>query len=353
MARILVTGGAGYVGSVCCAELLRLGCHSVTVVDDLSTGFRESVPAGAAFVQLNIGDRSGLQSLLRSACFDVVFHFAAKALIPESVTDPGPFFQQNVAAGITLLETLRAAGIRKFIFSSSAAVYGTPRRTPIEEDDPKQPVNSYGATKWIFEQLLAQYARAYDWSVIAFRYFNAAGATPELGERHDPETHLIPLLLEAAAGERESCSLYGDDYETPDGTCLRDYVHVLDIARAHICGLAALDGACFRAYNVGLGSSYSVRQVCEKVAQVVGRPLPMQVEGRRAGDPPVLCASPSRIKRELRWEPKHSSLEEIISSAWEWKRWHPRASAACPRESSPTAAEHRGQLVEHAHVDRS
>ncbi|HYX68637.1 MAG TPA: UDP-glucose 4-epimerase GalE, partial [Terriglobales bacterium] len=291
MAKVLATGGAGYVGSICCAELLRLG-HSVTVVDDLSTGFRESVPAGAAFVQLDLGDRAGMESLLRGATFDVVFHFAARALIPESVSDPGVFFQQNVAAGITLLEALRAARIRNFVFSSSAAIYGTPPRTPIDEDDPKQPVNSYGTTKLMFEQVLESYARAYGWSVIAFRYFNAAGATAELGERHDPETHLIPLLLEAATGERESCSLYGDDYETPDGTCLRDYVHVLDIARAHVCGLQALGPPRMRAYNIGLGTSYSVGQVWQAAEQVSGRTIPVRVEGRRAGDPPVLCANP-------------------------------------------------------------
>lgn len=327
MAKVLATGGAGYVGSICCAELLRLG-HSVTVVDDLSTGFRESVPAGAAFVQLDLGDRARMESLLRGASFDVVFHFAARALIPESVSDPGIFFQQNVAAGITLLEALRAARIRNFIFSSSAAIYGTPPRTPIDEDDPKQPVNSYGTTKLMFEQVLESYARAYGWSVIAFRYFNAAGATAELGERHDPETHLIPLLLETAAGERESCSLYGDDYETPDGTCLRDYVHVLDIARAHACGLQALGPPRMRAYNIGLGTSYSVRQVWQAVEQVSGRTVPVRVEGRRAGDPPVLCANPRRIMQELGWRPEHSSLQEIIGSAWEWKRQHTRAKVA-------------------------
>jgi UDP-glucose 4-epimerase len=327
MAKVLATGGAGYVGSICCAELLRLG-HSVTVVDDLSTGFRESVPAGAAFVQLDLGDRAGMESLLRGATFDVVFHFAARALIPESVSDPGVFFQQNVAAGITLLEALRAARIRNFVFSSSAAIYGTPPRTPIDEDDPKQPVNSYGTTKLMFEQVLESYARAYGWSVIAFRYFNAAGATAELGERHDPETHLIPLLLEAATGERESCSLYGDDYETPDGTCLRDYVHVLDIARAHVCGLQALGPPRMRAYNIGLGTSYSVGQVWQAAEQVSGRTIPVRVEGRRAGDPPVLCANPRRIMQELGWRPEHSSLQEIIGSAWEWKRQHTRAKVA-------------------------
>src|SRR5712672_1320669 len=200
MANVLVTGGAGYVGSVCCAELLR-GGHSVTIVDDLSTGCREAVPLGAAFFQVDIGNQSAMQSLVSHIRFDAVFHFAAKALIPESMSNPGMFFQHNVASGIVMLEVLRGAGITNFVFSSSAAVYGTPQRVPIEEDDPKKPVNSYGETKLIFEQILQWYAQAYGWSVVAFRYFNAAGATLDLGERHNPETHIIPLLLQVASGE--------------------------------------------------------------------------------------------------------------------------------------------------------
>ncbi|HXB20529.1 MAG TPA: UDP-glucose 4-epimerase GalE [Candidatus Solibacter sp.] len=318
MANVLVTGGAGYVGSVCCAELLRQG-HAVTVVDDLSTGFRISVPKGAAFFELNIGDRAGMESLVSNIRFDVVFHFAAKAKIPESVSNPGLYFQENVSAGITMLEVLRAADIRNFVFSSSAAVYGTPERIPIHEDDPKKPVNSYGETKLIFEQILRWYAEAYGWSVIAFRYFNAAGATADLGERHDPETHLIPLLLQAAAGEREFFSIHGADYDTPDGTCLRDYVHVLDIASAHIASLQKMNRPDMVSYNIGLGHSYSVRQVCNVVEKVLGLHIPVRLSGRRSGDPAVLCASPERIVRELGWSPKHSSLEEIISSAWQWK----------------------------------
>src|SRR5215471_5028821 len=236
MANTLVTGGAGYVGSVCCAELLRLG-HSVTVVDDLSTGFREAVPSGATFVQLDIGDAVAIRQLAARSKFDAVFHFAAKALIPESVSNPGVFFQGNVASAVNMLEALRAAGIKNFVFSSSAAVYGAPETTPIDEDAAKRPVNSYGETKLIFEQILRWYASAYGWSVVAFRYFNAAGGTLELGERHEPETHLIPILLQVAGRERECFEIYGDDYRTPDGTCQRDFVHVLDIANAHILAL--------------------------------------------------------------------------------------------------------------------
>ena len=319
MANVLVTGGAGYVGSVCCAELLRLG-HSVTIVDDLSTGHRDAVPSGAAFFQVDIGNQSAMQSLVSHIRFDAVFHFAAKALVPESVKNPGIFFQQNVASGITMLEVLRAAGIKNFVFSSSAAVYGTPERVPIEEDDSKNPVNSYGETKLMFERALEWYARAYGWSVTALRYFNAAGATGELGERHQPETHIIPLLLQAAAGERKVFNIYGDEYDTPDGTCLRDYVHVLDIASAHICALQRLNIAGLRAYNIGLGQSYSVREVCTAAAEITGRPIALRVSARREGDPDVLCASPERIMNELDWRPQHSSLREIIGSAWQWKR---------------------------------
>jgi UDP-glucose 4-epimerase len=326
MADVLVTGGAGYVGSVCCAELLRLG-HHVTIVDNLSTGFKQAIPAGADFFQLDIGDRRALQSLVQNRKFDVVFHFAAKALIPESVRNPGIFFEQNVASGITMLEVLREAGINNFVFSSSAAVYGIPEKTPIEEGDRKEPVNSYGETKLIFERILKWYAQAYGWSVIAFRYFNAAGATAELGERHDPETHIIPLLLQAAAHERDEFSIFGDDYPTPDGTCLRDYVHVLDIARAHICALQKMNQPGMNSYNIGLGKNYSVRQICNAVEEVVGTPVRVRVAQRREGDPSVLCASPQRIMQELGWRPEHSSLTEIISSAWRWKLGHLESQA--------------------------
>src|SRR5262249_35955360 len=311
MANVLVTGGAGYVGSVCSAELLRLG-HSVTVVDDLSTGFKDAVPAKAGFVQMDIGDVRRIKSLAGDLKFDVVFHFAAKALIPESVRNPGFFFEQNVASSITMLEAMRSVGLKNLVFSSSAAVYGTPAQTPIDEDCPKNPVNSYGETKLMLERVLDWYTKAYSWSVIAFRYFNAAGATPELGERHDPETHIIPLLLQAAAGERDSFTIYGDDYDTPDGTCLRDYVHVLDIAQAHICALQKFNQPGMRAFNIGLGTSYSVRQICREAEKVTGRSISIRIGPRRAGDPPVLCASPSRLTQDLHWKPEHSSLQEIL-----------------------------------------
>lgn len=317
MANILVTGGAGYVGSVCCAELLGLG-HNVTVVDDLSTGFRDAVPDGVEFYQSDIGDRAALREIMQSRKFDAVFHFAAKALIPESVSNPGVFFERNVASGIAMLEVLREAGIRNFVFSSSAAVYGDPEKVPIEEDSQLRPMNSYGLTKLMMEQILEWYARAYGWSAIAFRYFSAAGATAERGERHDPETHVIPLLLDAAAGERPSFSIYGNDYSTPDGTCLRDYVHVVDIARAHICALKKLGQPGMRAYNIGTGVGYSVSELCVAAEKVTGRRIPLRIADRRQGDPPALCASPRRIMDELGWKPERSSLEEILESAWAW-----------------------------------
>lgn len=319
MAKVLVTGGAGYVGSVCCAELLRLG-HSVTVIDDLSTGFKDAVPAKADFVQLDISDGAAIEALARRSRFDAVFHFAAKALVPESVTNPGFFFRHNVASTISMLEALRASGITKFVFSSSAAVYGIPEGASIVEESPKNPVNAYGETKLMIERVLDWYARAYGWSVLAFRYFNAAGATEELGERHEPETHIIPLLLGAACGEQDSFTICGDDYPTPDGTCLRDYVHVLDIAQAHICALDHMKRPGMRAFNIGLGESYSVRQICRAVERITGRLIPLRLGPRRLGDPPVLCAGPERIMEELGWRPKHSSLDEIIGSAWRWKQ---------------------------------
>lgn len=319
MANVLVTGGAGYVGSVCSAELLKQE-HSVTVVDDLSTGFRDAVPAGAAFTTLDIGDAAGVYALAVQKRFDAVFHFAAKALIPESVTNPGVFFQRNVAFGITMLEALRAAGVKKFVFSSSAAVYGIAGSSPIDEDAPKAPLNSYGESKLIFEQVLRRYAEAYGWSVFAFRYFSAAGATAEHGERHEPETHLIPLVLDAAAGERECFSIYGDDYQTPDGTCLRDFVHVLDIANAHILALKKMGEPGMRCYNIGTGCSYSVREIVSEAERITGRKINARVAARRAGDPAILCASPERIIEELGWTPEHSSLDEIMQSAWRWKQ---------------------------------
>ena len=319
MARILVTGGAGYVGSVCCGQLLAQG-HSVEVVDDLSTGFADAVPPGAVLHPIGIEDREGLSRVLGRNRFKTVFHFAAKASVPESVADPGPFFHTNVGKGIALLESLRAHGIRNFVFSSSAAVYGTPEGTTIPEECAKKPVNPYGESKLMFEEILASYASAYGWSVIAFRYFNACGAEADWGERHAPETHIIPLLMQTASRRRPFFELFGTDYETPDGTCQRDFVHVLDIAKAHLLGMRRIDEPGFRTYNIGTGKSRSVKQVHEAAEKVSGRPIPIRVAPRRNGDPPVLCANPQQLMDEFGWTPKHSSLENILGGAWDWEQ---------------------------------
>jgi UDP-glucose 4-epimerase len=322
MARVLVTGGAGYVGSVCCLRLLEQG-HQVTVVDDLSTGHATAVPRGATFYHLDIGDRTKLGRVLAEDRFDAVFHFAAKALIPESVSNPGMFYDSNVASGIALLETVRAAGIKRFVFSSSAAVYGNPHTTPIDENHPKNPVNSYGETKLALERALHWYASAYGWTVLAFRYFNACGATATIGENHQPETHIIPLLLQTAAGERSFFEIYGHDYATPDGTCLRDYVHVLDIAEAHMLALQVPELPKFSAYNIGTGTSYSVRQICQVVEKELGVKLAIKNVSRRSGDPAVLCANPQKLMHELGWDPHSSDLSTIVRTAWEWKQKNP------------------------------
>jgi UDP-glucose 4-epimerase len=323
VAKILVTGGAGYVGSVCCLQLLQRG-HQVIVVDDLSTGHAAAIPQGAVLHQVDIGNRDEMARVLAADRFDAVFHFAAKALIPESVSNPGTFFDSNVASGIALLETVRAAGIRKFVFSSSAAVYGNPHSTPIDEEHPKDPVNSYGETKLMLERVLHWYARAYGWTVVAFRYFNACGATATIGEDHFPETHIIPLLLETAAGRRDCFEIYGHDYPTPDGTCLRDYVHVMDIAEAHLLALGVQEKPGLFAYNIGTGTSYSVRQVCSVVEKELERNVAVKLSPRRHGDPAVLCASPQRLARELGWRPRFSDLQNIIRTAWEWRRKYPQ-----------------------------
>lgn len=319
MARILVTGGAGYVGSACCRQLLARG-HSVEVVDDLSSGFADAVPAGAVFHPIGIHEQEAVSQLLAARPFEAVFHFAAKASVPESVADPGPFFEVNVSSGIALLEVVRRHGIRNFVFSSSAAVYGSPLVAAIPEDHPTNPVNPYGESKLMFEQVLRSYASAYGWSAIAFRYFNACGAGSGWGERHAPETHIIPLLLQAASGRRPFFEVFGTDYDTPDGTCRRDFVHVLDIAEAHLLAFERMNQAGFRAYNIGTGKSHSVREIHEAAARISGRPIRIRPASRRAGDPPVLCASSQRLQDEFGWTPQHSSLENILAGAWKWEQ---------------------------------
>ncbi len=327
MQRILVTGGCGYVGAACCAQLLHRG-HSVEVVDDLSTGHAEALFPSVTLNQFDIGNRVELERLLSSKTFDVVFHFAAKALIAESVVNPGLFFQSNLVSAITLLETLRKHGVHKFVFSSSAAVYGSPTVVPIPEDHAKEPVNAYGESKLMLERILQWYASAYGWSVVAFRYFNACGGGSSWGERHNPETHIIPLLLQVASGRRELFEMYGDDYPTPDGTCLRDYVHVMDIAEAHILALRKLDTPGFHVYNIGTGWSYSVREVWRAVEEITRTKVRVHQGPRRRGDPAILCACPQKLMNEFGWKPEHSGLREIIRGAWEWEQVQSNSSSA-------------------------
>jgi UDP-glucose 4-epimerase len=302
------------------------------VVDDLSTGHADSLPSSVVLHRVDIGDREAMAQVFSATRFDVIFHFAAKALVPESVVNPGVFFAANVASSISLLEEARRAGIKKFVFSSSAAVYGNPVSTPIDEDHPKDPVNSYGETKLMLERVLRWYAMAYGWTVVAFRYFNACGATTDLGEDHRPETHIIPLLLQTATGERDHFDVFGSDYPTPDGTCLRDYVHVLDIAEAHLLALQLAERPGMHSYNIGTGISYSVRQVCQVVEQIVGTKLRVEERKRREGDPAILCASPQRLMSEFKWLPRFSDLSSIVQSAWEWKQAHSTGYGVAKRE---------------------
>jgi UDP-glucose 4-epimerase len=319
MASILVTGGAGYIGSVCCRQLLREG-HRVTVVDDLSTGDAEAVPANVSFHRADMGDMENLAAIVSAHAIDAVFHFAAKALIPESVTNPGVFFDINVARAIALLEVLRSRGIRTFIFSSTAAVYGAPNAGSIPETHAKEPITSYGESKLIFERILKWYVSAYGWSVAAFRYFNACGGGRDWGERHEPETHILPLVLQTASGRRPHFEIYGTDYPTPDGTCLRDYVHVIDIANAHLLALQKMNGAGFQDYNIGTGRSHSVREICRAAETISQQKILTCDRPRRPGDPAVLCADPQKLMAELSWTPEHSGLDEIVAGAWEWEQ---------------------------------
>ncbi len=317
MSRILVTGGAGYIGSICAAEFIRQG-HRVTILDDLSTGFRDAVPAEADFSPLRLQDHAAIAALCARRNFDGVYHFAGKALIPESIVNPGVFFDCNLAAGIRFLETLRHQGVRRFIFSSTAAVYGDPQTLPMPETHPVAPLNAYGESKLAFERVLAWYARAYGWNVTIFRYFSAAGATAEHGERHQPETHVIPLLLSAAAGEIPAFTLYGRDYPTPDGYCWRDFIHVRDLARAHAMVWAQDRPGC-EIYNLGSGIMYSLQQLCSTVQSVSGRNFSVRIGSRRPGDPARLCADPAKFMRAFSWQPRDSELETIIRDAWHWK----------------------------------
>jgi len=316
--NVFVTGGAGYVGSVCVEELLQAG-HRVTVLDNLSEGHRAAVDPRAQFIE---GDISApdLADTLRQSNAQAVIHFAANALIAESMTNPGKYFRNNVAHGLNLLEATLNAGIRKIIFSSTCATYGMPNQLPITEDSPQRPINPYGESKLLFEKILQWYHRIHGLQFVAFRYFNAAGASTRFGEHHRVETHLIPNVLKVALQQTPACHLYGTDYDTPDGTCIRDYVHVLDLASAHIQALAPGKNGF---YNLGNGDGYSVRQVITACEDISGHSIQVIEKPRRPGDPPKLVASSHRARSDLGWVPRFPQLTDIISSAWTWHQTHP------------------------------
>lgn len=321
--RVLVTGGAGYIGSVVVEELLNEG-HNVVVYDNLSKGHRQSVPPDVSFVQSDLLDCDRLITTLRDQAIEAVIHMAADSLVGESVQQPDKYYRNNVVAGLSLLDAMRNADVKRLVFSSTAAVYGDPEKQPIEEADPTNPTNPYGETKLTFERELGRYDDAHGIRYASLRYFNAAGATQHCGEWHDPETHLIPLVLQAAAGQRELVEIFGEDYPTRDGTCVRDYIHVIDLGRAHILALQILDERS-AIYNLGCGGDgYTVREVIEVANQVTGRNIPTKIGPRRAGDPAVLIASSEKIKRELGWSPQFQDLRKIVDSAWQWLQRHPR-----------------------------
>jgi UDP-glucose-4-epimerase GalE len=332
MSTVVVTGGAGYVGSHAVKALAAAG-YDVVVFDDLSAGHAEAVDRLAraspnrkiSLVRGDVLDRAALDRVFAGSGASAVMHFAARLLVGESVREPIGYYRANVTGTMTLLEAMAAAGIGRFVFSSTAATFGEPKESPITEDHPQQPVNAYGETKLAVERALPHVERATGIRWTVFRYFNAAGADPEglIGEDHDPEEHLIPLALGAAAGGR-ALTVFGEDYPTPDGTCIRDYVHVTDLASAHVAALQALEsGAPSAAYNLGNGAGISVRQVIEAVARVTGRPVPHQVGGRRAGDPARLVASSDRARAELGWTPRLDRLDAIVETAWNWHARHP------------------------------
>jgi UDP-glucose 4-epimerase len=327
MTRILVTGGAGYVGAVSVEAFLAAG-HDVVVLDDLSTGHRSAVPDGARLIVGDYGERAIMAAIFAEESIDAILHCAARSLVGESLQEPARYFEDNVAGGIALLEAARAAGVRRFVLSSTAAVYGVPDATPIPEDAPLRPINPYGETKRSLEATLTWYGRAYEFRSVSLRYFNVAGATEAIGEDHDPETHLIPAILAATAAGRP-VTLFGDDYPTRDGTNVRDYIHVADLADAHLRAIeatAAGDGRIgdgFLVCNLGNGDGFTNLEVLAAAEAAVGRSIANEVGPRRPGDPPTLVASAGRAAEVLGWRPQRRTLEEMVGSAWAWRQAHP------------------------------
>ena len=317
--NIFVAGGAGYIGSVCVEELLNAG-HDVTVYDNLSEGHRSAVDDRAVFLHARLSDRDNIAGAMRDAKPAAVLHFAASALVGESMTNPAKYFRNNVCNGLNLLEAAVEAGVKKFVFSSTCATYGPPERMPMTEDLPQRPMSPYGESKLMFEKMLDWFGRIHGLEYVALRYFNAAGASGQFGEHHRVETHLIPNVLKVALGQARNCEIYGTDYPTPDGTCIRDYIHVVDLAQAHIL---ALEPGRSGFYNLGNGDGYSVRQVIAACESISHQPIPFVEKPRRAGDPPRLVASAEKAVRELGWKPKYPKLEHIINDAWRWHVAHP------------------------------
>jgi UDP-glucose-4-epimerase GalE len=325
--RVLVTGGAGYIGSHTTA-LLRASGHEVFVFDNLSAGHREAVPPGC-LIECDLGDKPGIERALRERSIEAVVHFAAFCYVGESVTDPAKYYRNNIVGTLNLLDAMRATGVSRIVFSSTCATYGVPLEVPITENEPQKPVNPYGFTKLAIEHALIDYARAYNLAPIALRYFNASGAARDgsIGEDHDPETHLIPLVLQVALGQRPHIQVFGTDYPTSDGTCIRDYIHVEDLADAHLRAIERVRAGEFQAFNLGTGRGYSVREVIELSRQITGRPIAVVEGPRRAGDPPELVAAADKARRELGWVSKLADLKAIIESAWRWHRENPKGYA--------------------------
>ena len=319
--NIFVTGGAGYIGSATAEALIKAG-HQVTVYDSLVTGHRAAVPEGATFLQADLSDSSALSEAFSAQKFDAVMHFAAFIEAGESMRDPGRFYQNNFVNSQVLMETAVRAGVRRFVLSSTAAVFQSSDE-PLTEESPLGPTNVYGHTKLLVEQTLEWYRQIHGLHYAAMRYFNACGALPNRGEAHQPESHLIPLVLQVPLGKRESANIYGTDYPTPDGTCIRDYIHIADLVSAHLLALEGLGERDRLIYNLGSGNGYSVRQVIDTARQVTGHPIPVHELPRRPGDSARLVASSEKIKRELGWKPEHDNLQEIIGSAWQWHQSHP------------------------------
>jgi UDP-glucose 4-epimerase len=321
--NVLVTGAAGYIGSICSEVLLSRGI-TVIALDNLQEGHREAVPHEAIFCHADLSVRSQIEDVFAKHKIDAVMHFAGEALVAKSVREPSTFYAANVGCGVNLLDAMIRHGVKKLIFSSTAATYGEPEIVPIPENHSKNPINPYGKSKLVFEQILGDYRSYTGLAYVTLRYFNAAGASRARGEAHRVETHLIPLVLNAASGTIPHVQVLGTDYPTPDGTCVRDYIHVLDIADSHLRALQEIERVAGEAFNVGNSRGYSILEVIEAAERVTGGKIPRQLSPRRPGDPAVLVASKEKLKTMLGWEAAHSSLEEIISSAWNWKQKHPR-----------------------------